>query len=198
MKTLSPNTPITAQLFSTKHVRQPTRTLHGRTTHCAHHTRYRNAVSLEISRCSTSTALQKSQRLVKRSRFHTFTVTFEIPLVQTKRYVYSWLVALNERRTPRSQYRVSVQCDEVFGGSCYIVEEDRLTWADARDRCVQLGGHLAIIESEAEDQFVFELAEGKQQQGPMIGRVKVYIYMQWLQRVLYAHCNTFGGIHKQV
>ena len=81
MKTLSPNTPITAQLFSTKHVRQPTRTLHGRTTHCAHHTRYRNAVSLEISRCSTSTALQKSQRLVKRSRFHTFTVTFETPYI---------------------------------------------------------------------------------------------------------------------
>ena len=65
----------------------------------------------------------------------------------------------------------------MFGGSCYIVEEDRLTWADARDRCVQLGGHLVIIESEAEDQFVFELAEGKQQQGQMIDRVKVYIYM---------------------
>ena len=98
-------------------------------------------------------------------------------LGQSEPYVYSLLVAINERRTSISQYRVSVQCDEVFGGSCYIVEEDRLTWADARDRCVQLGGHLAIIESEAEDQFVFELAEGKQQQGPMIGRVKVYIYM---------------------
>ena len=112
---------------------------------------------------------------MKRSRFHTFTVTFEIPLVQTKRYVYSWLVALNERRTPRSQYRVSVQCDEVFEGSCYIVEADRLTWSDARARCVALGGHLAIIESPAENQFVFELAVGQEQQDQLIGRMNVLI-----------------------
>ena len=87
---------------------------------------------------------------------------------QSEWYVYSWLVALNEKRTSRNQHRVSVQCDEVFGGSCYIAEADRLTWADARARCEQLGGHLAVIESQAEDEFVFQLAEGKHQQGQMM------------------------------
>ena len=46
------------------------------------------------------------------------------------------------------------------------MEAEPLTWADARDRCEQLGGHLAVIESEAENQFVFELAEGKTQRVP--------------------------------
>ena len=44
------------------------------------------------------------------------------------------------------------------------MEAEPLTWADARDRCEQLGGHLAVIESEAENQFVFELAEGIKRQ----------------------------------
>ena len=60
-----------------------------------------------------------------------------------------------------SRVGVSVQRYGVFGGSCYIVEADRLTWADARARCVALGGHLAIIESQAENQFVFDLTRGK-------------------------------------
>ena len=56
---------------------------------------------------------------------------------------------------------VSAQCDAVFGGSCYIVEAELLTWSEARARCVQLGGHLAIIESQAEDQFVANLTGSK-------------------------------------
>ena len=74
-----------------------------------------------------------------------------------------------------SRVGVSVQRYGVFGGSCYIVEADRLTWADARARCEQLGGHLAVIENQAENQFVFELAGGQEQQGQMIGRMNVLI-----------------------
>ena len=58
-----------------------------------------------------------------------------------------------------------MQCDAVSDGSCYIVEAELLTWADARARCVQLGGHLVIIESHAEDQFVATLYEDKWHEG---------------------------------
>ena len=59
---------------------------------------------------------------------------------------------------------VSVHCDAGFGGSCYILEVYLMTWADARDRCVALGGHLVIIGSEAEDQVVYGLTQGKRLQ----------------------------------
>ena len=61
---------------------------------------------------------------------------------------------------------ISALCDSVFGGSCYIMEAELLTWADARARCVQLGGHLVIIESQSEDQFIAGLYQlGKRHQG---------------------------------
>ena len=41
------------------------------------------------------------------------------------------------------------------------MEAELLTWADARARCVQLGGHLVIIESQAENQVVLNLAQSK-------------------------------------
>ena len=66
----------------------------------------------------------------------------------------------SKRNTLRENFRVSAHCDAVFEGSCYIVEVERLTWTEARARCVQLGGHLASIESHAENQIVFGLAEG--------------------------------------
>ena len=68
---------------------------------------------------------------------------------------------MNERRFVAAIRRVSVLCHGVFESSCYTVEVEELTWADARARCVALGGHLAIIESQAEDQFVVGLAQGK-------------------------------------
>ena len=51
----------------------------------------------------------------------------------------------------------------MFGGSCYIVETQGLTWSDARARCVDWGGHLAIIDSLAENEFVVDLAQRKRQ-----------------------------------
>ena len=57
---------------------------------------------------------------------------------------------------------VLVQCDAVLDDSCYMAQAELLTWDDARARCVQLGGHLVIIESEDEQQFVANLTRGKQ------------------------------------
>lgn len=56
---------------------------------------------------------------------------------------------------------VSVLCDGTFEGSCYHVEAALKNWAQARDRCVDWGGHLAIITSQAENQYVSDLVQGE-------------------------------------
>uniref|UniRef100_A0A8B9GTI7 C-type lectin domain-containing protein n=1 Tax=Astyanax mexicanus TaxID=7994 RepID=A0A8B9GTI7_ASTMX len=37
-----------------------------------------------------------------------------------------------------------------FGVKCYFFSTDFLNWTNSRDRCVEKGGHLAIITSQAE------------------------------------------------
>uniref|UniRef100_A0A3B1IRN5 C-type lectin domain-containing protein n=1 Tax=Astyanax mexicanus TaxID=7994 RepID=A0A3B1IRN5_ASTMX len=41
-----------------------------------------------------------------------------------------------------------------FGVKCYFFSTDFLNWTNSRDRCVEKGGHLAIITSQAEQTFV--------------------------------------------
>ena len=55
----------------------------------------------------------------------------------------------------------SVSCDAIFGSSCYIDVEELLTWTNARDRCLQYGGNLAMIEDSRENILVSELAGAK-------------------------------------
>ena len=57
----------------------------------------------------------------------------------------------------------------MFEVSCYIVVEERLQWTDARARCVALGGHVVIIESQAENQVVFDSAQLKRQKAKLAG-----------------------------
>src|SRR5690606_1314063 len=41
-----------------------------------------------------------------------------------------------------------------FGGSCYQLFAEVAPWGVAEQRCVAWGGHLASVESEAEDDFI--------------------------------------------
>ncbi|KAG9279585.1 C-type lectin domain family 6 member A-like [Astyanax mexicanus] len=41
-----------------------------------------------------------------------------------------------------------------FGVKCYFFSPDFLNWTNSRDHCVKIGGHLAIITSQAEQTFV--------------------------------------------
>ena len=47
----------------------------------------------------------------------------------------------------------------VFEGHAYKFLSDVLTWHQAKSRCEELGGHLAIVTSDAENKFVLELAK---------------------------------------
>ncbi|XP_034146728.1 C-type lectin domain family 4 member E-like [Esox lucius] len=43
---------------------------------------------------------------------------------------------------------------EFFNGSCYHFSEDKLTWEQSEYACIHDGGHLVIIESHQEQDFI--------------------------------------------
>ena len=49
-----------------------------------------------------------------------------------------------------------------WNGHWYAFIIDPVSWEEANKRCIELGGHLAIIDSEEENEFVWNLAEGQQ------------------------------------
>ncbi|KAK6477357.1 C-type lectin domain family 4 member E-like [Huso huso] len=56
-----------------------------------------------------------------------------------------------------SKERVCKACQVnwvLFNGKCYYFSTDRMNWTSSRDNCTSLGGHLVIIESEAEQEFM--------------------------------------------
>ncbi|XP_062372629.1 CD209 antigen-like protein A [Sardina pilchardus] len=50
---------------------------------------------------------------------------------------------------------------EYHDGSCYHFSSDKKNWADSRDACVTMGGHLVIIRSAAEMDFLWSKAKGQ-------------------------------------
>ncbi|XP_066565581.1 C-type lectin domain family 4 member D [Amia ocellicauda] len=46
---------------------------------------------------------------------------------------------------------------ELFEGHCYLVSGEIVPWQNAQDRCVELGSHLVVINSELEQDFVASL-----------------------------------------
>lgn len=48
-----------------------------------------------------------------------------------------------------------------FGGHFYKVFEGGGSWHEKKKRCEQMGGYLACIETEAEQQFIAKLADGR-------------------------------------
>ncbi|KAJ8007910.1 hypothetical protein DPEC_G00099080 [Dallia pectoralis] len=43
---------------------------------------------------------------------------------------------------------------EFFSGSCYHFSDDKLTWEQSQYACIREGGHLVIIESQQEQNFL--------------------------------------------
>ncbi|MGH0119788.1 UNVERIFIED_CONTAM: hypothetical protein FKN15_025667 [Acipenser sinensis] len=46
-----------------------------------------------------------------------------------------------------------------FNGKCYYFSTDKMDWNSSRDNCTSMGGHLVIIESEAEQRFLMNAAK---------------------------------------
>ncbi|XP_031440630.1 C-type lectin domain family 4 member E-like [Clupea harengus] len=49
---------------------------------------------------------------------------------------------------------------EYFDGSCYHFSTDVMNWTESRDACVTMGGHLVIINSQQEWEFLKTKGEG--------------------------------------
>ena len=58
-------------------------------------------------------------------------------------------------------YDNSDVCDARHGSSCYVMTSELLTWQNASDRCEAAGGHLAAIESQAENDAIQNMAFSK-------------------------------------
>uniref|UniRef100_A0A8C6TBP5 C-type lectin domain-containing protein n=1 Tax=Neogobius melanostomus TaxID=47308 RepID=A0A8C6TBP5_9GOBI len=49
---------------------------------------------------------------------------------------------------------------QIFNGRSFICIQSASTWAEAQQRCVSLGGNLATIHNQQEEEFVSEVAKG--------------------------------------
>lgn len=56
-----------------------------------------------------------------------------------------------------------------FQGKYYKVFEEQQTWHNAKKKCESLGGHLAVISSKEQDQFIFLLAQKRDVQEVYLG-----------------------------
>ncbi|KFQ28681.1 C-type lectin domain family 4 member D, partial [Mesitornis unicolor] len=45
-------------------------------------------------------------------------------------------------------------------GKCYYLSDDKMSWAESEQNCTGMGSHLAVINSKAEQEFLFNLAKG--------------------------------------
>lgn len=48
-----------------------------------------------------------------------------------------------------------------FQGSAYAAFEADVSWHEARARCQEMGGHLAVIETAEEAEFIADFADGR-------------------------------------
>ncbi|KAK6477358.1 C-type lectin domain family 4 member E-like isoform X1 [Huso huso] len=56
-----------------------------------------------------------------------------------------------------SKERVCKACPQnwgLFNGKCYYFSTDRMNWTSSRHNCTSLGGHMVIIESDGEQEFI--------------------------------------------
>ncbi|XP_055757084.1 C-type lectin domain family 4 member E-like [Salvelinus fontinalis] len=75
---------------------------------------------------------------------------------------------------------------EFYNGSCYYFSQDKLTWEQSQYACIRDGGHLVIIESQQEQEFIKQrvvtLGMDPYEHSPWIGltdekQEKVWVWM---------------------
>ena len=69
---------------------------------------------------------------------------------------------------------------EVYNGHTYMIFDKNTTWSEAKVFCEQLGGHLATIESSAENEFVKSFIKNGERPWYFIGGQKQNGTWKWL------------------
>lgn len=67
-----------------------------------------------------------------------------------------------------------------FKSSCYGVGTEKVTWADAQEICRLYGGHLAEIETTAENEFVKELGRSRGYISVFLGALDTFVDGHWV------------------
>lgn len=87
-----------------------------------------------------------------------------------------------------------------FNGKHYKVFEEHLTWKEAKSRCEQLGGHLAVVNSLAENDFIYGLAAKTQLQEIWLGATDEKREGEWFwvngQRMSFASWGLYQPNNK--
>jgi hypothetical protein len=67
-----------------------------------------------------------------------------------------------------------------FGGKHYKLFSQQLTWHDAREKCRELGGHLVIVTSEEQNQFLTFLARQQGIEAAWLGATDEEVEGRWV------------------
>lgn len=63
----------------------------------------------------------------------------------------------------------------VFSGHAYKFFPEKLSWSLARQRCEALGGHLPVVDNQAENDFLVELCRGKFPPSTKLGGATIWL-----------------------
>ncbi|KAK1797289.1 hypothetical protein P4O66_008667 [Electrophorus voltai] len=66
-----------------------------------------------------------------------------------------------------------------FSGKCYYFSTDEETWTASRDACVAVGGHLVIVTSTEEQDFLKRSKPGSGAESYWIGRTDAMVEGEW-------------------
>ncbi|NXB48659.1 CLC4D protein, partial [Leucopsar rothschildi] len=83
-----------------------------------------------------------------------------------------------------------------FQRSCYFLSPDTMSWAESEQNCTGMGSHLVVINSKAEQEFLFNLTK---ENVTNIYETKYYIGLaayksgqwQWVDQTPYEKTPTF-------
>ncbi|NXN96478.1 CLC4A protein, partial [Rhinopomastus cyanomelas] len=66
-------------------------------------------------------------------------------------------------------WRCCPQGWKCFGGSCYYLLTDKMSWVDSQQNCTGMGSHLVVINSEAEQTFLSSQTKSQREENYYIG-----------------------------
>ena len=76
---------------------------------------------------------------------------------------------------------------KTFGSNTYMLFDKNTTWTEAKQHCEMLGGHLATINSDAENQFIKDFLQSGSRKWYYLGAQKVNNVWKWVDGKNYSN-----------
>lgn len=105
-------------------------------------------------------------------------------------FVCEWDKVLSEQKIQE----LIINASDEYNGHHYMFFENAATWEEAQDFCESMGGHLATITSEGENDFLFELMKTSGYDSAYFGFTDSYEEGEWAwitgERVRYTNWHS--------